>query len=131
MNPVSHFEISVDDVAAAKEFYEQVFGWDINTMELPGGETYTSVTTTPVDENMMPTAPGAINGGLVKRTDDIKSPVITIKVDSIEDTIKKVEAAGGQDVGEKGIILGMGEYAYLKDTQGNVIGLWHDLPPQS
>ena len=59
------------------------------------GVSYTTATTVPVDDKMMPTEPGAINGGLMQRTKDTPTPVITIGVDAIDDTMKKIEAGGG------------------------------------
>lgn len=64
MRKVVHFEIPADDLERAKSFYGSIFGWDLQTMPMPGGD-YTIVKTTPVDEQtQMPTEPGAINGGM-------------------------------------------------------------------
>ncbi len=38
--------------------------------------------------------------------------------------MKQVEGAGGNVVRPKTDIPGMGSFAYVKDTEGNVIGLW-------
>jgi hypothetical protein len=54
-------------------------------MDMGGGNMYTTVTTTPIDETtQQPTEPGAINGGLMRRTGDTPAPVITIGVTSID-----------------------------------------------
>lgn len=127
MNGVVHFEIPVDNVEAAQEFYNGVFGWHISTSQMPSGEPYTSVITTKTGEDMTPLAPGAINGGLVLRDDKLKTPLITVDVESIDEAISKVEAAGGKVVAGKQTIPGMGEYAYVTDPSGNVVGLWHNL----
>jgi predicted enzyme related to lactoylglutathione lyase len=90
-----------------------------------GGNIYTTVVTTPVDQQtQLPTEPGAINGGLMNRTPDLSVPVITIGVDAIDDTLKKVEAGGGIVVQPRTEIPNMGAYAYFKDSEGNVLGLW-------
>jgi len=123
MRKVVHFEIPADDLERAKSFYGSVFDWDLNTMQMDGGE-YTIVTTTPVDDSMMPTEPGAINGGLMERSDLTPSPVITIDVDDIEQSLKDVEAAGGSTVTPRTPIPGMGAFGYFKDPEGNVMGLW-------
>jgi len=123
MRRVVHFEIPADDVERAKSFYGSVFDWDLNTMEMGEGE-YTIVTTSPVDDSMMPTEPGAINGGLMERSDLTPSPVITIGVDDIEQSLKEVEAAGGSTVTPRTSIPGMGAFGYFKDPEGNVMGLW-------
>jgi uncharacterized protein len=123
MDKVVHFEIPADDLSRAKEFYGAVFGWELQTME---EMDYTIVRTTPVDEQQMPTEPGSINGGMMKRAAHAPAPVITINVESVEDSLKKVEAAGGGVVRPKGEIPGMGSFAYVKDTEGNVMGLWEN-----
>jgi uncharacterized protein len=121
MDKVVHFEIPADDVARARGFYGSVFDWQLDEAQ---GMDYTIVRTTPVNDRQMPTEPGAINGGMMQRTQDTPSPVITVGVDSIDDALKKVEAEGGSVVRPRTPIPGMGAYAYLKDTEGNVIGLW-------
>ena len=88
MDKVVHFEIPVDDSARAKEFYGSIFDWDLDEADMGGGVTYTTVGTVATDEKMLPKEPGAINGGLMKRTSDTPTPVITIQVDSIDDTLK-------------------------------------------
>lgn len=123
MNKVVHFELPFDDKARSEKFYTEAFGWEIN--EIPE-INYTSVTTTPTDEHMMPTTPGAINGAIVERGSTAPAPVITISVDSIEEYQKKIEAAGGKVIGPIGEVPNMGYFAYFSDTEGNVMGLWQD-----
>ena len=125
MERVVHFEIPVDDAARAKDFYSSIFDWQLNDADMGGGNIYTTVVTTPVDQQtQLPTEPGAINGGLMNRTPDLSVPVITIGVDAIDDTLKKVEAGGGIVVQPRTEIPNMGAYAYFKDSEGNVLGLW-------
>jgi hypothetical protein len=129
MRKVVHFEIPADDEARAREFYGSVFEWQLQPMpELD----YTIVMTTPVDEQtQVPTEPGGINGGLMKRTAETPAPVITVDVDSITDALKQIEAAGGSTVTERTEIPGMGAFGYFKDTEGNVVGLWETVPTES
>src|SRR5437867_4135623 len=124
MDKVVHFEIPVDDSARAKEFYGSIFDWDLDEADMGGGVTYTTVGTVATDEKMLPKEPGAINGGLMRRTSDTPTPVITIQVDSIEDTLKKVEAGGGSTIQPRTEIPNMGAFGYFKDSEGNVLGLW-------
>ena len=124
MPKVVHFEIPAEDLDRAKNFYGSVFGWKLETMPMPGGE-YTSVMTTAVDEQtQLPTEPGAINGGMMQRDDRTPSPVITIDVEGIDDALKEIEAGGGTTVTPRTEIPGMGAFAYFKDPEGNVMGLW-------
>jgi hypothetical protein len=93
MAKVVHFEIPVDDLDRAKDFYGSVFGWQLQTMPMEGGE-YTSVMTTPVDQQtQMPTEPGAINGGMMQRTERTPAPVVTIGVEGIDDALGQIEFA--------------------------------------
>ena len=124
MDKVIHFEIPVDDQARANEFYASVFDWEMNDNDMGGGIVYTSAMTVATDEKMLPKEPGAINGGIMKRTSDTPAPVITIQVDSIDEALKKVEAEGGATVQPRTEIPNMGAFAYFKDSEGNTLGLW-------
>lgn len=125
MAKVVHFEIPAADLERAKGFYGSVFGWDLTTVAMAGGGEYTSVVTTPVDEaTQVPREPGAINGGMVLRDERTPAPVITIDVPAIDDALEQVEASGGSVVTPRTAIPGMGAYAYFKDSEGNVMGLW-------
>jgi predicted enzyme related to lactoylglutathione lyase len=128
MDKVVHFEIPTDDFARAKEFYGSIFGWQLQDMQGEAMGEYVIAMTTPVDqETQAPTEPGAINGGLMKRAADTPSPVITIGVDAIDDSLKQVEAGGGSIVTPRTEIPGMGAFAYFKDSEGNVLGLWETV----
>ena len=127
MDKVIHFEIPVDDQARANEFYASVFDWGMKDNDMGGGIVYTSAMTVATDERMLPNEPGAINGGIMKRTSDTPAPVITIQVDSIDEALKKVEAEGGATVQPRTEIPNMGAFAYFKDSEGNTMGLWENL----
>ena len=128
MGKVVHFEIPADDVDRAKNFYGSIFGWDLQTAQMGDGE-YTTVTTTPVDEQTrMPTEPGAINGGLMQRTESTPAPVLTIEVEAIDQVLAQIVESGGASVTPRTPIPGMGAFAYFKDSEGNVVGLWESTP---
>ena len=124
MDKVLHFEITVDDEERAKEFYGSIFDWELNSADMGGGMAYTTITTVPIDDQMRPKEPGAINGGFTGRGKETPSPVITIGVDSIDDTLKKIEAGGGTTVTPRTPIPNMGAFAYFKDSEGNTMGLF-------
>jgi uncharacterized protein len=128
MRKVVHFEIPADDEGRAREFYRSVFDWQLQ--EMPDMQ-YTLAMTTPVDEKtQFPTEPGAINGGLMKRSDATPAPVLTVDVESIDASLKQIESAGGSTVTPRTEIPGMGAFAYFKDSEGNVLGLWETQPGQ-
>ena len=123
MDKIVHFEIPADNLARAKKFYSTVFGWKMN--EMPEMD-YVIVQTVELDENGMPKEQGAINGGMLKREDPVKSPVVTISVKSIDEAAKTIEKNGGKIIRSKMPVGDMGFAAYFKDTEGNAIGLWQN-----
>jgi uncharacterized protein len=103
-------------------FYDRAFGWQFS--QYPNFE-YWRIGTTPSDKNGMPTSPGAINGGMGKKSDALRAPTVTIGVANIDAALKKVSKFGGKVVAKKQAIGGnMGFTAYFSDTEGNVIGLY-------
>jgi uncharacterized protein len=120
---VVHFEVPFDDADRAREFYREVFGWQIQPM--PEME-YNMVQTGPVSDQGMPSEPGYIGGGMMQRQAPYTSPVITLAVDDIDSTIVAVEKHGGAAVGEKSAVGDMGFAAYFTDSEGNLMGLWQN-----
>jgi hypothetical protein len=123
MGKVVHFEIPADNLARAKKFYSTVFGWTLN--EFPEME-YTIANTVESDQNGMPEEPGAINGGMSQRQDPVKTPVITISVENMDQAAATIEKNGGKIIRPKMPVGDMGFAAYFKDTEGNVVGLWQN-----
>ena len=120
---VVHFEIPFDDGDRAQKFYGETFGWQL--MPMPEMD-YTIVMTGPSDPEEGPTEAGFINGGLFERSGQFegRAPVIVIDVPSVDDALRKVEAAGGKAASEKMPVGDMGFAGYFTDTEGNIIGLW-------
>jgi hypothetical protein len=127
MDKLVHFELPADNLTRAKKFYEEIFDWKITEWDMPDGSKYLGVNTVETDEKThLPKEPGAINGGIIERSQMTKAPIFAMHVSSIDDYIPKIEAAGGSVVKAKTDIMGMGFYAYATDSEGNVIGLWED-----
>jgi hypothetical protein len=55
-------------------------------------------------------------------------PTVYVDVPSVDEAIRKVQAAGGKVVTPNTPIPGMGAYARVADTEGNVIGLFQSTP---
>ncbi len=127
MDKVVHFEIPFDHKERAHKFYKNVFGWGL--IDMPE-MNYTIVHTVEIDKenNNMPKEAGAINGGMYKRdANSAQGPVIVIDVADLDEKIKMVEAAGGHVIKGKVKVGDMGWYAQVKDTEGNIIGLWEQI----
>ncbi|MBN1760553.1 MAG: VOC family protein [Chitinispirillaceae bacterium] len=123
MNRVVHFEIPVDDLRRAADFYTTVFDWKIEKWP-NGGDDYWVVMTADRESN----DPG-INGGLVLRNRDVDPAtgsnafVCTVQVDDYEAAEKRIFAAGGRAAEEKTIVGGVAWQGYYLDTEGNRFGL--------
>ena len=128
MQKVVHFEIPADNIERAKKFYGDIFGWQLQDWPLQDGSVYTGARTVEVDETtFIPKEPGAINCGIVKRDEYVKTPQVTVNVPSIDECVQKVIAAGGKVIKDRQEIEGAGYYAYVADSEGNLLGLWEDI----
>jgi predicted enzyme related to lactoylglutathione lyase len=122
---VVHFEIPFDDGDRAHKFYGETFGWQLEPVS---GMDYTMAMTGPNDPERGPTEPGFIQGGMFKRSVEFpaKAPTIVIDVPSVDEALRKVEAAGGKTATERTAVGDMGFAGYFTDTEGNLIGLWEN-----
>ena len=120
---VVHFEIPADDPERAQEFYRSAFEWDISSMPDMG---YAILVGTPTDEQGRPKEPGSINGGMLRRSEEVGTPVITIAVEDIDKALETIGSLGGSTVLPKSPVMDMGFAAYFKDSEGNLMGLWQN-----
>ncbi|HEV7728428.1 MAG: Glyoxalase family protein [Modestobacter sp.] len=123
---VVHFEIPHDDGERARRFYQEAFGWQLQ--EMPE-MNYTLVSSGPSGQQG-PAEPGFINGGMMARQGSPSpGPIVVVDVDSIDDTLTTVDALGGSTVVPKQPVGAMGFTAYIRDSEGNVVGLWETAAP--
>lgn len=120
MARVVHFEIHADDPARAIKFYESVFAWQFTAWG--GGDVEYWLIKTGEDGT-----PG-INGGLVRRRGAIDGKAViayvcTIDVENLASTLAKAKQLGATEALPTMPIAGVGWLAYVKDTEGNVLGL--------
>ena len=112
---ITHIDIPVSDVTAEAAFYGGLFGWQI--AEIPGFEGYP-----------MWQAPNGISGGgLAPRGDGFDQPRSYVVVDSIDETLEKVKAGGGQVAMDKTPISETSWFATFVDPDGNQIGLYEGV----
>lgn len=125
MGRVIHFEIHATDPEALVSYYTELLGW---TFELQQGMEYWLIRTGVEGE------PG-IGGGLLRRP--VPGPaggpvlnafVCTVQVDSLADTLARNEALGGEVALPRMPVTGLGWLAYVKDTDGNILGLLEPDP---
>ena len=112
---ITHIDIPVSDHAKAAEFYSGLFGWQIAAP--PGFEDYP-----------MWQAPNKISGGgLAPRSEEFTQPRSYVEVDSIDETLAKVEASGGTVVVPKSPISETSWWAFFNDPDGNTIGVYEGI----
>lgn len=117
-NRVVHFDVYADDVERAIAFYQQVFGWTIEKVEA-------------MDYWLIKTGEGkpGIDGGLSKRESPTEGTVpqfgftCTVDVADVQAAFAAAVAAGGSAVHQPGPVPGVGSMAYVRDTEGNHLGL--------
>jgi uncharacterized protein len=118
---VVHFEIPFDDGDRARQFYGEAFGWQLQSIPTMG---YTLVTTGPSSDRG-PNEPGFVNGGMMARSaSPSPAPILVVDVDSIDKALARIGELGGTTILEKQVVGEMGFSAYVRDPEGNVIGLW-------
>lgn len=113
MAKMEHFEIPVDDIARAQAFYHDVLGYDYE----PWGD----------DLGMLAQPDGEGAGGDLHLRDEVPHPTVVFTVDRIEDTLAAAIAAGGEQVTEIQALGESSRYVYLRDSEGNVIGLYDEI----
>ena len=117
-NRVVHFDIYADNVERAIAFYQKVFGWTIQKVD---GMDYWLIKTGEGE-------PG-IDGGLGQRTSPTNGDIpqfgytCTVDVEDVNAAFEAALAAGGAEVHKPGPIPGVGYIAYVRDTEGNHLGL--------
>ncbi len=124
---IVHFEIPADEPERAAKFYREMFGWNINRWENPGGIEYWMVETVATDAEGRPVRQG-VNGGLMRRMYPEQQPVNYIAVEDVDQTVAKAERLGAKVMMTKTPVPGMGWFAQLTDTEGNVIAVWQHDP---
>ena len=120
---IVHFEIPADDPERAAKFYRELFGWEIQKWSLEGGPDYWMVATVPTDGKGQTLRPG-VNGGLIGRRHPGHLPTNYIGVENLDEYARKARRLGAEEVTPKTPVKGMGWYAWLKDPEGNVFGIW-------
>ncbi|PFG12329.1 VOC family protein [Bacillus sp. es.036] len=123
MGRIVHFEIHVDDMDRAKQFYGDVFGWTFEDWSDFAGMPYFGVVTGGDDQ------PG-INGALMQRQGPPPEPnqpvngyACTMGVEDYDKIEGKILEKGGVVALPKYALPGMAWQGYYKDTEGNIFGV--------
>ena len=121
MARVVHFEIHAENPERAIAFYQGLFGWTFQKWS--GPMDYWLIVTGPDTEK-------GINGGMIRRMGPaplegqaVNAYACTVQISNLDDCVAKIPAAGGVIALAKMPIPGIGWLAYVKDTEGNIVGI--------
>ena len=119
-NPVVYFEIPVNNMDRAINFYKAVFHFEFDKEIIDGNE----MALFPFTEGSSGISGALAKGEIYKPTKD--GIVIYFKTDSIDETLNLATANGGQILYPK-TDNGIGFVAEFEDTEGNRIALFQSL----
>lgn len=119
-NRVAYFELMGPDGDVQRDFYAAMFGW--NLQAVPGFGAYYTVGKDAI----------GIDGGVGKGPDEGPSyATIYIEVDSIDEHLGRIEAAGGSTIVPRTVIPDTVTFAMFADPAGNVVGLMEPDEPRN
>jgi len=123
---IVHFDISVDDVDKAVDFYKDVMGWKLEKYGGEGGRegmgemVYWMVIPNPDDEK-------AVRGGIGQKQMPQQTGLNYYNAEGgLEAFNMRVKDKGGTVMMEKMPIPGMGWFSVCMDPEGNPFGGWVD-----
>ena len=112
MGRIIHLEITADDVDRATDFYANAFGWRLDSSPFVDGYV------------MAGTGEGqGIDAAIMRREYQSQPAIAWLDVDDIEAALVSVRSAGGEAAGDIQTIPGQGRVGYVRDTEGNLLGL--------
>jgi predicted enzyme related to lactoylglutathione lyase len=125
MSRIVHFEIHASDPTQLSAFYAKVFDWKVT--HLPH-----------LDYWLFDTGTGdGINGGMLRRVGPaapsgtpVNAFVCSIGVTSLDGSLKRALEAGATVALPKVAIPGVGYQVYVKDLDGNIVGI-HQPDPKA
>lgn len=117
MHQIVHIEIPATDPSAAGTFFNDVFGWELQSTE--GEMAY----------HMWVPGEGP-GGGFTPLGDEIKpgDMIIYIGTDDIPGTLSKIEEHGGKVIMPETEVSTFGWMAMFTDPTGNRLALWKSKP---
>lgn len=111
---ISWFELMTSDVGGAKEFYQDIFGWQFSTFGDDPAGPYTMIK-----------VGGEEVGGMMRTPAEcsFKMPVwgAYVTVDNIDATAARIEKLGGKIIVPPTDIPNVGRFCVFADPQGAVL----------
>ncbi len=111
-HPIVHIELSAHDQKEIASFYANVFGWQIQEFPDMNYTTFSSGEDRPG---------GGFNA--VSEANPAGTTIVYIETDDVDASLAKIEANGGERVGEPLDIPGVGIIHWFNDPSGNHMSL--------
>ena len=114
-NPFVHVELGTTDIDKAKSFYQSMFDWRLDDVEMGGDMTYTLIhvgegTGGGMMKQMMPNAPSAW--------------MAYVQVDDIRAATDKARSLGATILRDVMQVMDEGFLSIIRDPTGAALGLW-------
>jgi uncharacterized protein len=111
--PFVHLELNTTDLAKAKSFYSQLFGWTFDDTDMGSFGIYSTF--------KPDTGPG---GGMMSLPDAPKTWLAYVNVDEIRAATDKAKSLGATVVVDSQPVPGHGIFSVVQDPTGVAIALW-------
>jgi predicted enzyme related to lactoylglutathione lyase len=113
--PLVHLEIAANDPDAARKYYSDLFGWELNA---DNPMNYgTGMVSDDVGVGVGPVPEGAPG----------PHAIFYLGVDDVEATLAKAESAGGKRIMGPMAVPGGPTIGHFADPDGNVVGLFQGM----
>jgi predicted enzyme related to lactoylglutathione lyase len=115
-NPFVHVELSTQDIAKAKSFYQSLFAWSLNDVDMGGGFTYTMID-----------VGGEGTGGGMMQHPMPGAPTMWlpyVQVDDLAAATAKAKSLGATVMRDVTEVMGAGSFSIITDPAGAMLGLW-------
>jgi uncharacterized protein len=114
-NPFVHVELATTDLDKSKSFYQSLFSWQLQEMDMGGGMSYTMIN---VGEGtgggmMKHPVPGAPSAWLAYAL-----------VDDVTAATAKAKSLGAQVMRDVTEVPNAGSFSIIIDPTGGALGLW-------
>ena len=108
--PVVHFEIGGRDIHKTKEFYSELFDWDVKIDSIGYGMVDTG-------------SDAGIRGGMMQTPQGAPYVTFYVGVDDLEKYLERAETLGGTTLVKPMPIGAIGSFAMITDPDGLAVGL--------
>ena len=114
-NPFVHVELGTTDLAKAKSFYQSLFDWQLQDMDVGGGMSYTMINV------------GEGTGGGMMKHPVAGAPsawLPYVLVDDIAAATAKAKSLGATVMRDVTEVMDAGSLSIIIDPTGATLGLW-------